>query len=140
LDYYAQTLNERRGRLHVVPYGAAGFPGDIFDWLQGCAALLTGASTVAVEAMLMDVPVVTMDYASEIESADFIQFGATVHVRSGEALIAAVRNILARGAPGETRLRAEAFLRQAFHALDGRSAERGAEALCVLTAEEVKAT
>ena len=51
-----------------------------------------------------------------------------------------LRDMLARGAPEETRLQAEAFLRQAFHALDGRSAERGAEALCVLAAEPVKAT
>ena len=57
--------------------------------------MLTGASTVAVEAMLMDVPVVTMDFRDEIHEVDFIDAGATMHVRTGEALVEAVAEILA---------------------------------------------
>ena len=44
--------------------------------------MLTGASAVAVEAMLMDVPVVTMDFCNEIHGVDFIDAGATIHVNT----------------------------------------------------------
>lgn len=133
LENYQRALNDRAGaKLFVVPPNARGFPADIFEWLQGPTMLLTGASSTAIEAMLMDVPVITMDYCNEINGADFIDAGATVHVKTGDALEAAVRKILAGGTPEEVRHRAQNFLKDAFLALDGRAAERGAAVLCDL--------
>ena len=87
-------------------------------------------SAVAVEAMLMEVPVITMDFFDEIHGVDFIDAGATAHVRTREALVEAVRETLAeRGPRAEVRLRVQAFLSEAFCALDGRSADRGARAV-----------
>ncbi len=86
---------------------------------------------VAVEAMLMGVPVITMDFCNEIHEVDFIDFGTTAHVTTPEALEAAVREVLAAGAPrAEVQARVQKYLKAAFHALDGRSSQRGAEALC----------
>ncbi len=117
-------------RLVVVPADTPGFPREIFDWLQGCRVALTGASTVATEAMLMNVPVITMDFCDEVHEVDFIDAGATVHVRSGDALVEQVREILSgNGPPDEVLARVRTYLKSAFCALDGRSAERGAQAL-----------
>lgn len=137
LAYYRRGLKDRVGpKFFVVPKGAPGFPTDIFEWLEGCSILLTGVSSVASEAMLMDVPVITMDYCNEIKGADFIDVGATVHVRTFEALETAVREILAAGgAPQEVRRRVQAYLKGAFLELDGRSAQRGAAALCELAGQ-----
>jgi UDP-N-acetylglucosamine 2-epimerase len=117
-------------RLLVVSDGAPGFPRDILHWLQGCPVVLTGASTVGVEALLMDVPVVTMDFCDEIHEVDFIDAGATIHVRTAESLENAVREILAaRGPREDVRSQVQAYLNAAFFALDGCSSNRGAKAL-----------
>ncbi len=100
LEYYRRGLkNSVAPKMIVVPEDASGYPRDIFQWLEGCPIVLTGASTVAVEAMLMDVPVVTMDFCDEIHAVDFIDAGATMHVRTPEAMVETVREVIARGAP-----------------------------------------
>ncbi len=83
----------------------------------------------------MDVPVITMDFADEIRGVDFIEAGATTHVRTGDELVAAVRAVLQR--PGHEDVlveRVRMHLERAFHALDGRSAERGARSIRELIA------
>jgi hypothetical protein len=131
LEYYRERITDHpAARLHVVAQDAYGFPRDIFDWLQGCSMLLTGASTVAMEAMLSDVPVITMDYCNEIPDIDFIKAGATVHVTRPGGLEDAVRKILATsGAPRDVLAHMQDYLEGSFFAMDGRSAQRGAESL-----------
>src|SRR5262249_16011008 len=52
LEYYQEGLrNCSASKLCVVSQGAYGFPNYIYAWLQGCSMVLTGASTVALEAM-----------------------------------------------------------------------------------------
>ena len=95
LHYYQEGLRDcGSSNLYVVSHDAYGFPQSIFEWLQGCRIVLTGASTVALEAMVMDVPVITMDFCNEIHDVDFIDAGATIHVRTEEALEEAVREIM----------------------------------------------
>jgi hypothetical protein len=131
LDYYRKALRDCDGtRLVVVAEETYGFPRDIFEWLQGCSAVLTGASMVAVEAMLMDVPVVTMDFCAEVRDVDFIDFGATTHVTTAGALEGTVREILAAEAPcAEVNAAVHTYLKAAFHSLDYSSSQRGVEAL-----------
>lgn len=132
VQYYEQVLARvPDAKLHIVPYGAEGYPGDIFDWLQGSDVLLTGASSVAVEAMLMDVPVITMDFAGEIAATDFITQGATTHVTAPEQLIETVEAIIdsPEGA-ALARDRAQNYLHKMFLSHDGRSAERVGKELC----------
>jgi hypothetical protein len=132
--FYRQFMQRPGGaRLFLVPYGTAGFPPTFFDWLQGCGAMLTGASMAAQEAMLLDVPVITMDLCGEIRDIDFIDGGATVHVRNADDLERAVRETLAgEGASREKQAKAQSHLQRAFHAVDGGSGRRGAQALCEL--------
>jgi hypothetical protein len=131
IEHYQQALHNSAGRkLIVVGVNTPGYPRDIFEWLDGCPVVLTGASAVAVEAMLMDVPVVTMDFRKEVLGVDFIDAGATTHVRTGEALVEAVTEILAGHAPSaEAQARVRAYLEESFCALDGRSASRAAGSL-----------
>jgi len=131
-DYYQHVMRRvvPKSTMDVVPYGVPGLTSDIFDWLQGCSLVLTGASTVAVEAMLMDVPVVTMDFAGELSGIDFIDAGATFHARTPEELEDAVRSVLdASGRVAGVKARARAFLKGEYYAVDGRSAERCAETI-----------
>ncbi|REK10854.1 MAG: hypothetical protein DWQ37_15555 [Planctomycetota bacterium] len=131
VEHYAQALKDcASARYWVIADGTAGYPRQIYSWLQGCSVLLTGASTTAQEAMLLNVPVITMDFNDEIHGVDFIDAGATLHVRSGEELVSGVRAMLeAGGPPAETQRRIDALLKESFHALDGRAAQRCAAAV-----------
>lgn len=130
LEYYRQGLEQcKAARLVVVADGARDFPQGIFQWLQGCRAVLTGASAVAVEAMLMEVPVITMDFRDEVHDVDFIDARATEHVRTVDGLIRAVRTLLEGGPAPARTAQVDAYLQTAFFALDGQSAKRGAQAL-----------
>lgn len=131
LEYYQEGLkNCPDGRIFVVSHDSHGFPQSIFSWLQGCGMVLTGASAVSLEAMVMKVPVITMDFADEIHDVDFIDQGATEHVTSSESLIQTVQGILSRrGHRPEVQAHVQAFLEGAYYSLDGQSAMRGATAL-----------
>ncbi|MBX7166508.1 MAG: UDP-N-acetylglucosamine 2-epimerase [Pirellulales bacterium] len=127
--YYTAAQQRVSGaRLHVVAYGAAGYPDKIFDWLQGCRLVITGASTAAVEAMLMQVPVITMDLCNELKGVDFIDAGATWHVRSAADLPAAVRTLLDGGPQAQAIAdRAATYLTDCYGPLDGKAASRAAD-------------
>jgi hypothetical protein len=117
-------------RLHVVPNGAPGLPGTMFEWLGGCSAMVTTASTAAIEAMLVGVPVVTVDLDGEATGVDFIEAGATLHVRTTGELSGALDAALDAGIQGpDLRDRVTRYLADAFLALDGQSARRCAEAI-----------
>ena len=58
----------------------------IFDWLQHCDAVITGASAVAMEAMILGVPVFTLDLMEEYKAVDVIKESVTLHARSIDQL------------------------------------------------------
>jgi UDP-N-acetylglucosamine 2-epimerase len=130
VEYYDDLLSQCADlNVSVVPRSNTAYPYDIFEWLKGCSLVLTGASTVAVEAMLMNVPVITMDFFGELTNVDFIEAGATVHVTSAEELQTAVHSVLKSGLPAEVQASVRKYVEDAFCSLDGKSAERGANAL-----------
>jgi hypothetical protein len=91
---------------------------------------LTGSSMVAIEAMLMDVPVISMDFCNEIHGVKFIDAGATLHVTSYEDLEERVKMLLGIDRNiDDLNEKVHEFLSDAFMALDGQSARRTAEAL-----------
>ncbi|HTU23972.1 MAG TPA: UDP-N-acetylglucosamine 2-epimerase [Pirellulales bacterium] len=137
MSYYRQAA-ERFGahRLKIIPDGATEYPPDIFDWLQGCRAVLTGSSNVAVEAMLMDVPVISMDFCDEIHGIDFIDMGATLRVTSGEDLDDRLQAVLEGSIIVEpVKAKAAEYLHDSFSLLDGHAGERIAAALATLIGE-----
>jgi hypothetical protein len=130
IGFYRTPLkNVPQSRLHIVANGTPGFPEDIFDWLQGCLMLLTTTSTVATEAMLMGVPVVTMDFAAEYRGVDFIEADATMHVRNQHELGCAVRAVCEPETLSKVKRRADKFLEGSYYALDRNSSLRCAEAI-----------
>jgi hypothetical protein len=62
----------------------------IFDWIDLCDTIITGASTTAVEAMYLKKPVITVDLMQEYEYETLhIRNGATYHTRTEEELMQA---------------------------------------------------
>jgi len=132
VEYYKriQKLLVPGSKLDVVPNGINGVPSSIFDWLQGCSAVLTGASTVATEAMLMEVPVVTMDFRKELDGVDFIDGATTLHVTNFRDLEEAVRMILyCPETIASLKVKAHTFISDEYFGLDGLSSKRCAQTI-----------
>ena len=128
--YHAAQSSEPSSRLQIVVHGARGYPTSILDWLPGCSALLTGASTSALEAMVMGVPVITIDLAGELAGVNFIDAGVTLHVTNERELEAAIRRVVDEPTSlGDLRGRAARFVSEIYGALDGRASERAADCL-----------
>ena len=117
-------------RLHVVENGRKGLPRSIYDWLSGCKLVITGASTVAIEAMLMKLPVITVDYMNEYQEVDFIDFGATIHVKTETELFEAIQNVLHSSNKYKDVMRkAQQYINTYFYKPNGRASERIADYL-----------
>jgi hypothetical protein len=128
LDYYAEVYNRMGTTLPIALYQQRGLPDDIFDWLKGCSLLLTTASTVAIEAMLMEVPVITMDFCDELRQVDFINAQTTRHVRTTEELVKGVLNVLETSPETNCeRARVDTYLHEMFYYRDGLAAHRSAD-------------
>ncbi len=95
IENYKEVLNRYSDhKIHIVKHNEIGFPKSIFQWLQGATVLLTGTSTVAVEAMAIGIPVITMDFMKEYKMVDFIDLGSTIHVTNTQQLEVSVENIV----------------------------------------------
>ncbi len=71
------------------------FPTDIFYWLNVSDVLITGSSTVALEAMLKSNPVITIDYQNQYQNIDFIEMDCTYHIDKKELLEETILKVLA---------------------------------------------
>jgi hypothetical protein len=135
LEYYVQVGQRVPGsRLEPIEFNTLGISNDIYDWLQGCSLVITGASSVANEALLMDVPVVSVDLMGEFLNVNFIQEGATYHATSESELQNIVRTLLELPVGvARTRPQAKRYLENYFGPLDRQSAKRCAQQLISLS-------
>lgn len=65
----------------------------IFPWIINSTMLITGSSTSAVESMLMNKPVISLDFNNEYSSVDFIKREASINVNTKDDLIKSFDNI-----------------------------------------------
>lgn len=116
--------------LLIVENGRKGFPTDIFDWLRGCKLVITGSSTVAIEAMLMKVPVITVDYMNEYQEVDFIDLEATFHVKTETELFEAIQDMFYLPENyKDTMRKAHHYIESYFYKPDGKASKRVADYL-----------
>ena len=134
LEYYTEAQRKfPNAHWSIVGAKTQGVPQDIFAWLQGPAAVLTCASTVGMEAILLKIPVISMDFADELKDVDYIESGASLHVTNRSELHAAIQRVLNEPQSlGDVRERMAAYLRDCFEAIDGDAAGLTAEKVCQL--------
>lgn len=132
--YFEKAAEKIPGaRLRFMPHGKEGIPNDIFTWLQGANAVITGGSTVAVEAMLLSVPVITVDLANELADVDFIKAGATLHCTNYDELKTNVQKQLSSPEDcSDSWDNAQTYLKRMFSELDGHASDRSASAIASL--------
>jgi hypothetical protein len=125
--YEAARLKVPGSRLILFSQKSRSASQDIFDWLQGCPLLITGGSTSGIDALLMNVPVVSVDFADELENYDFIESGSTLHARSEEQLRVSIRRVFDDPLSlADTRVNANQFIQSSFFDLDGNPVKNAA--------------
>ncbi len=101
---------------------------DTYELLNACDLLITFYSTVALEAMLFDKPVITLNLFDKPDIFPFAQSGAALGVYNQEELVPAIREALY-----DTSIREELFKKSREFAAkqifqpDGQASRRGAE-------------
>jgi UDP-N-acetylglucosamine 2-epimerase len=129
IEYYEKIKKEiPESKLIVVPNNTSKYPNNIFTWLQGCKLLMTGASSCAVEAMVMKVPVITMDFMNELLNVDFIDAGATIHIRSYSELKVVVKNLIdSNWDMTDIINKADSFIKKNYYRTNGKASYRSAK-------------
>ncbi|MFQ5459092.1 MAG: CDP-glycerol glycerophosphotransferase family protein, partial [Myxococcota bacterium] len=108
----------------IVPHGAIA----LYDLLSHADAVLTYHSSVGVEAMLLDRPVVSLESFGEENPLPYAREGAAAAARTAGELAGVLRREVAPGRDADARRERRArFVRDNLLAADGKSAERVAE-------------
>ncbi len=130
-DNYSKIKQHHPGNsVHVVEYNSKGFPKNIYDWLRGCKLVITGSSTVAIEAMLMGIPVITVDFMNEYQGVDFIDTGATIHVTKEEELHETIYDAFSSAEKySGTTSKAQQYIESYYYMPDGNASQRIADHL-----------
>jgi hypothetical protein len=134
LEHYPPTGVGPHPRVTVVPNDGARDGLNIFDYLAKARAVVTILSTVASEAMALELPVITVQIwnsGNSLKGVEFLDRNCTRRVRTAEEL-AREAEAAWRGEP-RPEVDAEAERYGAEHFVNrGRAAEAAAEALTSL--------
>ena len=115
-----QLADEIGSEVMVLPRSS-----DTNEALHACDVLITGYSTVALEAMILGKPVVTVNLTNQPDLVPYAQSGAALGVYRAEDIAPAVKKALQ---DPETRKRLELgrqkYLYKQFYKLDGQATKR----------------
>jgi hypothetical protein len=94
-EFYAAPMRRVAEQVTLVrgAYQSDGL--DIFDWLRKTRALVTVASTAALDAMALDVPVIAVDVWTDGKApldVEFLQSGGIRRIKTAAELAAAARD------------------------------------------------
>ncbi|MCK5018758.1 MAG: glycosyltransferase, partial [Candidatus Peribacteraceae bacterium] len=98
---------------------------DLTELLMISEIVITDLSTVGLEAMLLNTPVITVNFTGKPDAMPYASSGAAIGVSDPNKLKEAVQSIL-NNQDTKNRLQqnAKIFLKDYLYKLDGRSAER----------------
>lgn len=117
---YNKVLNEYGGKRTIIVKDV-----DIFELISICDALITFSSTVGLEAMILDKPVITVNLGKRKDVLPFAERGAALGVYREEDISKALRAALEDEAvQGQLSEGSKKIVAYYVHKLDGRSSER----------------
>jgi hypothetical protein len=93
-EFYATVCPQGHPRVRIVRGDPEKYGLDIYDYLKSAQALVTITSSTALDAMAVDVPVITVDVwpaGQGPQGIEFLERGCTVRVRTAVELARAVR-------------------------------------------------
>ena len=124
---YTKILKKWQVSIPVIEATDRNITSEIFAWLGSVDILITGSSTVALEAMLLKVPVLTIDYLNEYKGIDFIDDKCTYHVTDEgnlESIIFFIMREKQNNDQSITYSNAQNYINQYFYSDDTSASER----------------
>jgi glycosyltransferase involved in cell wall biosynthesis len=111
---------------------------DLNALLQASAMVITGFSTVALEAMIFERPVLIVNLTGEPDPVDYVSSGATLGAYAPEDIVKQMERLLTdspvNAALAESRRR---YIMAQLYKTDGRAAQRVAELIQQMTAANI---
>jgi CDP-glycerol glycerophosphotransferase (TagB/SpsB family) len=104
------------------------------ELLQAATAVYIYSSTVGMEAMVLDKPVLVWDGGGP-ELTDYLDYGAARRIDSAKAMITAVKDIVIDGRDEMSNNRV-AFLKDHLFELDGDASQRMIDSICSLFVQD----
>jgi len=102
--------------------------GDLFDIISICDISITYNSSTAIESMLLDKPVITVNFSNKKDTINYAQYECVIPVYDKNMLRDAIINLLNSDILKEKlRIKADRFLKNSFYKLDGLSSKRVAD-------------
>ncbi len=95
VDYYQEL--DALANTSIIKYGDLTVSENIYDWISESEMLITGASTSALDAMLMKCPVITIDLMGHLSDVDFISERISIHSKNEDELILNINKLLLKG-------------------------------------------
>ena len=92
-DYENLQFNDCENVIIAGMKNTSGLPNGIFYWLANCRGLITGNSSTAYEALLMDKPIISIDLKNEYPNVEFKQYEAAHCVANIHELKIAIENL-----------------------------------------------
>jgi hypothetical protein len=124
---YEPIFNQIGYSCPIIESTDTRFPNDIFFWLNVSDVLITGSSTVALEAMLKGKPVVTVDYQNQYQNIDFIDLNCTHHVSEETQLSPTISIALKQSGADEISFNAKQYINEYFYSEEKPASLRIAE-------------
>lgn len=128
--YVDAATKHPKAKVEVVASSAAAWGQDIFEWLEGAAALVTVVSTTALEAIAIDIPAISVQPRPDSRKGQLSFLDACQVVCDADRLVQAVAD--ARGAGRAEMVARGHALRDAFFAHRGTAALASAQAAVTL--------
>ena len=112
----------------------------LYQLLDACDLLMTVHSTVALEAMILDKPVITINLSGKPDLFPYAESGAAIGVYTEEDIVPAIQKAMYDSAAGdELKRKRKEFVYQHAYKPDGQASKRVAELIIRLANEaEIK--
>jgi len=124
--FYGRILDEAGGSRIIVVSKSR----DTFDLIAACDAVVTENSTVGLEAMVLNKPLITMNLTGRPDTVQYAERGAALGVYSDKEIVPTVKRVFE---DEETRMQLNEgrsrFISDYLGGNDGKSAERIVEAI-----------
>jgi CDP-glycerol glycerophosphotransferase (TagB/SpsB family) len=92
-DYKKLQFHQCENVFIVGKHNVSDLPNGIFYWLANCLGMITGNSSTAYEALLMNKPIISIDLKNEYPHVEFKKYEAADCVTNIDELNGAIKNL-----------------------------------------------
>ncbi|MAG21778.1 MAG: hypothetical protein CL943_00535 [Candidatus Diapherotrites archaeon] len=101
---------------------------NVYDMLNACELLITGSSTVGLEAMILGTPMIEVKPSKADDNYPYWESGAALKAETGKQLATAIKKLLFdKKALAKNTVKRKAFLKEYASGIDGKATKKTVE-------------